>query len=155
MTDITEIVRFRSSFAPLALKWPTQRFLVRAGLHALVVALALMVLLPFLWLVQMSLRPEDEIFSDAVLFTPTLENYQALWQGNFAGSFLNSLAVSSLSTGLSLLLGVPAAYVLTRWRFRGRARVALWILTTRMAPPIAFTIPFFLAYRLLGLQDTV
>jgi multiple sugar transport system permease protein len=120
-----------------------------------VVVLALMVLLPFLWLVQMSLRPEDEIFSDALLFTPTLENYQALWQGNFAGSFVNSLAVSSLSTGLSLLLGVPAAYVLTRWRFRGRARVALWILTTRMAPPIAFTIPFFLAYRLLGLQDTV
>jgi multiple sugar transport system permease protein len=155
MTDITEIVRFRSSFAPLALRLPTRRFLVRVGLHAAVVVLALMVLLPFLWLVQMSLRPEDEIFSDALLFTPTLENYQALWQGNFAGSFVNSLAVSSLSTGLSLLLGVPAAYVLTRWRFRGRARVALWILTTRMAPPIAFTIPFFLAYRLLGLQDTV
>jgi multiple sugar transport system permease protein len=155
MTDITEIVRFRSSFAPLALRLPTRRFLVRVGLHAAVVVLALMVLLPFLWLVQMSLRPEDEIFSDALLFTPTLENYRALWQGNFAGSFVNSLAVSSLSTGLSLLLGVPAAYVLTRWRFRGRARVALWILMTRMAPPIAFTIPFFLAYRLLGLQDTV
>jgi multiple sugar transport system permease protein len=155
MTDITEIVRFRSSFAPLALRLPTRRFLVRVGLHAAVVVLALMVLLPFLWLVQMSLRPEDEIFSDALLFTPTLENYRALWRGNFAGSFLNSLAVSSLSTGLSLLLGVPAAYVLTRWRFRARARVALWILTTRMAPPIAFTIPFFLAYRLLGLQDTV
>jgi multiple sugar transport system permease protein len=155
MTDITEIVRFRSSFAPLALRLPTRRFLVRVGLHAAVVVLALMVLLPFLWLVQMSLRPEDEIFSDALLFTPTLENYQALWQGNFAGSFVNSLAVSSLSTGLSLLLGVPAAYVLTRWRFKGRARVALWILTTRMAPPIAFTIPFFLAYRVLGLQDTV
>jgi multiple sugar transport system permease protein len=155
MTDITEIIRFRSGGAPLALRWPTQRFLVRAGLHVLVAVLALMVLLPFLWLVQMSLRPEDEIFSDAVLFTSTLENYRALWQGNFAGSFLNSLAVSSLSTGLSLLLGVPAAYVLTRWRFKGRARVALWILTTRMAPPIAFTIPFFLAYRVLGLQDTV
>ncbi|HYI69890.1 MAG TPA: carbohydrate ABC transporter permease [Skermanella sp.] len=155
MTDITDIIRFRSGNAPLALRWPTQRFLVRVGLHVLVAVLALMVLLPFLWLVQMSLRPEDEIFSDAVLFTPTLENYRALWQGNFAGSFLNSLAVSSLSTGLSLLLGVPAAYVLTRWRFKGRARVALWILTTRMAPPIAFTIPFFLAYRVLGLQDTV
>jgi multiple sugar transport system permease protein len=159
MTGITEIIRFRSGAAPAAFplvsRLPTRRFLVRAGLHALVVVLALMVLSPFLWLVQMSLRPEDEIFSDAVLFTPTLENYQALWRGNFAGSFLNSLAVSSLSTGLSLLLGVPAAYVLTRWRFRGRARVALWILTTRMAPPIAFTIPFFLAYRLLGLQDTV
>jgi multiple sugar transport system permease protein len=33
--------------------------------------------------------------------------------------------------------------------------VALWILVTRMAPPIAFTIPFYLAYRWLGLQDTI
>ncbi len=85
MTDITEIIRFRSAASlALALRWPTQRFLVRAGLHVLVAVLALMVLLPFLWLVQMALRPADEIFSDAVLFTPTLENYRALWQGNFA-----------------------------------------------------------------------
>ena len=34
-------------------------------------------------------------------------------------------------------------------------RIALWILATRMAPPIAFTIPFFLAYRFLGLSDTL
>ena len=56
---------------------------------------------------------------------------------------------------LALLFGVPAAYSLSRWRFRGRHQVALWILATRMAPPIAFTIPFFLAYRYLGLIDSV
>jgi len=50
---------------------------------------------------------------------------------------------------------VPAAYVLARWRFRGRHQVAMWILVTRMAPPIAFTIPFFLGYTRLGLMDTV
>jgi len=110
---------------------------------------------PFLWLVQLALRPENDVFSDELLFTPTLASFAGLLQGNFARSFGNSLLVSTLSTALSLAIGVPAAYALARWNFKARSQVALWILVTRMAPPIAFTIPFFLAYRWLGLQDTV
>lgn len=127
----------------------------RIGLHAAALVLLLAVLFPFAWMVQMALRPADAVLDDAVLFLPTLENFVALWQGHFPKSFLNSVLVSSLSTAASLVLGVPAAYVLTRWRFRARRRVALWILATRMAPPIALTIPFFLAYRWVGLQDSV
>ncbi|MDM0079446.1 carbohydrate ABC transporter permease [Variovorax sp. J31P179] len=124
--------------------------------RALTVALLLVVVLsPFLWLVQLAFRPAADIFDDSLLFTPTLDGFISLLQGNFPKSFGNSLLVSTLSTGFSLLIGVPAAYALTRWNFKGRDRIALWILVTRMAPPIAFTIPFFLAYQYLGLQDTV
>lgn len=125
------------------------------GRQIAAVVLLLVVMFPFLWLVQLAFRPADAVFDDALLFRPTLDGFTALLKGNFLKSFGNSLAVSTLSTGLSLVIGVPAAYALTRWRFRGRDRVALWILVTRMAPPIAFTIPFFLAYRWLGLQDTI
>lgn len=117
--------------------------------------LLLIMLLPVLWLVQMSFRPNGNILSFNLSFTPTLANYAALWNGAFPQSFVNSLEASGISTILSLLFGVPAAYVLSRWRFRGRRSVALWILATRMAPPIAFTIPFFLAYRYLHMIDTV
>jgi len=124
--------------------------------RALTVALLLVVVLsPFLWLVQLAFRPAADIFDDSLLFTPTLDGFISLLQGNFPKSFGNSLLVSTLSTCFSLLIGVPAAYALTRWNFKGRDRIALWILVTRMAPPIAFTIPFFLAYQYLGLQDTV
>ena len=119
------------------------------------VALMLVVLSPFLWLVQLAFKPAADIFEDSLLFVPTLDSFKSLLQGNFLKSFGNSLMVSTLSTGMSLLIGVPAAYALTRWQFKGRDRIALWILVTRMAPPIAFTIPFFLAYQYLGLQDTV
>jgi len=119
------------------------------------VALLLAVLFPFLWLVQIAFRPASEVFEDKLFFTPTLDGFRALLQGNFLKSFGNSLITSGLSTVASLLIGVPAAYVLTRWRFSARRRIALWILVTRMAPPIAFTIPFFLAFRWLGLLDTV
>jgi multiple sugar transport system permease protein len=138
---------------PAPWRWPR---LVRAhGREVAALALLAVLMFPFLWLVQLAFRPAADVFADTLLFTPTLEAFTSLLRGNFARSFGNSLLVSTLSTGLSLAIGVPAAYALTRWNFRGRSQVALWILVTRMAPPIAFTIPFFLAYRWLGLQDTV
>ena len=127
----------------------------RLAMHLGAGALLVLVLFPFLWLVQMALRPLDDPFGYALVFRPTLDHFTALWQGHFPRSFLNSLITSTLSTAAALLLGVPAAYALTRWRFRVRRQVGLWIPVARMAPPIAFTIPFFLAYRWLGLLDTV
>ena len=117
--------------------------------------LLILVLSPALWMVQMSFRTDDDIMGTALLFKPTLKNYRALSTGDFPASFGHSLEASATATVASLLLGVPAAYSLARWRFRASGRVALWILVTRMAPPIAFTIPFFLAYSYLGLIDTV
>lgn len=117
-------------------------------------ALLVLILFPFFWLLQMSFRPNADIFGDALLFRPTLDHYRALWTGNFPQSFVNSVMTSGVSTALALVLGVPAAYALARGRFRGSRRIALWILATRMAPPIAFTIPFFLAYQQLELLDT-
>jgi multiple sugar transport system permease protein len=116
--------------------------------------LMVVVLFPFIWLVQMSFRPNKDIFGYDLLFSPTLDHYRALWTGAFSKSFVNSAITSGASTLLSLLIGVPAAYALSRGGFRSSRRIALWILATRMAPPIAFTIPFFLAYRHAGLLDT-
>jgi multiple sugar transport system permease protein len=127
------------------------RTAVRAG----VLVLLALTLFPFLWLLQMSVRPNDDILGFTLVFTPTLEHYRALRVGHFPRSFGNSAAASVASTLLALVIGVPAAYVLSRARFRARRQIALWVLATRMAPPIAFTIPFFLAYRHLALLDTI
>ena len=128
----------------------------RGALLGDVGALVLMVavLFPFIWLVQMSFRPNKDIFGYDLLFSPTLDHYRALWTGAFSKSFVNSAITSISSTVLSLIIGVPAAYALSRTGGRSARRIALWILATRMAPPIAFTIPFFLAYRYAGLLDT-
>jgi multiple sugar transport system permease protein len=133
------------------------RALHPALIYAQVAVLLLLTLFPVFWLLQMSLKVETEAFQmpPKLLFVPTLENYVALFQGKFARSFNNSLIVSVATTLVSLLLGVPAAYALSRAGFRADKSIALWILTTRMAPPIAFAIPFFLAYRYLGLIDTL
>jgi multiple sugar transport system permease protein len=122
------------------------------------IGLVLFVLLvPFLWLLQMSFKSNDLIlqFPPPLIFAPTLENYRSLWHGAFPASFVNSLLSASFSTALALLLGVPAAYALSRQAGRGKRGLSFAILVTRMAPPIAFTIPFFLFYRWIGLLDTV
>src|SRR6476659_5347286 len=125
-------------------------------MQALAAILALLALSPFLWLLLMSFKTNAEIFRwpPRVFFDATLANYAALWTSEFRNSFANSLVVSVASTALSLVIGVPAAYALSRWTRRGGGAITLWILASRMAPPIAFTIPYFLVYRHLELLDT-
>lgn len=118
------------------------------------VLLLLVLLAPVLWMVQMAFRPSYAALDLSLRFTPTLEAFADLWRDGFGRSLTNSLVVSGVSTLLSMLIGVPAAYVLSRWQFKAKGTLAFWVLCTRMAPPIAFTIPFFLAFRWLGLLDT-
>jgi multiple sugar transport system permease protein len=129
----------------------------RIAMNTLAIILALLALSPFLWLLVMSFKTNAEIFRfpPRLFFPITFDNYAALWSTEFRGSFSNSLVVSVVSTLLSLVIGVPAAYALSRWSTRGSNAITLWILASRMAPPIAFTIPYFLAYRYLELLDTI
>ena len=128
----------------------------RRVIYALVILLAAMIMLPFVWLVLMSFKTNDDIFAfpPKLLFVPTLDNYVGLWASSFRYSFLNSAVVSVTSTLLALLVGVPGAYALSLMSIRQEKPLSLLILASRMAPPIAFTIPYFLAYRWMGLLDT-
>ena len=129
----------------------------RKFVYVLVIFLILCVMFPFLWLLQMSVKPDKDIFAfpPKFIFRPTLNHYISLWETDFRRSFSNSAIASVTSTFLSLILGVPAAYALSRARFRHERKIALWVLTSRMAPPIAFTIPFFLIFRYLNMSDTL
>jgi multiple sugar transport system permease protein len=132
---------------------PWTRRLLFAGVTVLVV----LVMFPFVWLLLLSFKTTGSIFAGAagLLTAPTLENYAALWKGDFPRSFANSAIASTVSTGLALLFGVPGAYALSRTAMRSEKSLSLLILASRMAPPIAFTIPYFLVYRHVGLIDTL
>ena len=128
----------------------------RRLLYALVIVLVVLVMFPFVWLLLLSFKTTNDIFGGAarMIAIPTLENYVALWDTDFRRSFFNSAIVSTVSTGLAMLIGVPGAYALSRTSMRAERPLSLIILASRMAPPIAFTIPYFLAYRYLELIDT-
>ena len=113
---------------------------------------------PVYWLVAMSLKQDREVLSRRpriFFFEYQFDNYaEVIVDPDTLSYFLNSAIVALGSTALSLAIGVPAAYVISRYRFRGATDFAFWILTTRMAPPVAVLIPFFVMYVTLGLNDT-
>ena len=128
-------------------------------------------LLPLLFMVMASVKSDVDIFDPKALFhfTPTFANYQEVLTGSTgaaqaAGSYMGastgprallaSAAVTIVSTVLAIVFGSAAAYGLARYSFRGNRDLAFFILSTRMAPPIAFVLPMFLVFRTLHVLDT-
>ncbi|MEM6463657.1 MAG: carbohydrate ABC transporter permease [Pseudomonadota bacterium] len=118
---------------------------------------ALWCLFPIYWLATMSLKRQVDAISrtPSFIFEPIWDNYiNVLSSGEVWRYFHNSLIVACGTTALALLLGIPTAYVLARYRFFGNADYGFWILSTRMTPPVAMLIPFFVVYVRTGLFDT-
>jgi len=115
-------------------------------------------LFPILWMVLSSFKPPDVVQAIPPVwsFTPTLQNYNDALNGTASMGTLitHSFAVAVLTTLLTLATGLPAAYALTRVRFRGRRFVGNWILSTIMFPPVVSAIPVFIIVGRLGLMDT-
>ena len=134
-------------------KTPTKKLFEFSVVHAIM----LLLMFPVIWIVVLSFKTDADIVAwpPKIFFEPTLDNYLALTEPDFLWSFWNSVVTSVGSTIIALLVGVPGAYALSRLgRSSGSNLMSLFILATRMAPPIAFTIPYFLAYRYTGLLDT-
>lgn len=131
--------------------------------YTLVTIAAAVSVFPVYWAITMSLRPTLLTFSmpPVFIFRPTLEHYKAaLIPGYGNVSFqlsrylLNSIVVSLVTIGLTIVAGSLAAYALSRFRFRGKNGIAFFILATRMLPPVGTIIPIFLVMLRLNLLDT-
>jgi multiple sugar transport system permease protein len=111
-------------------------------------------LFPFYWMILTSFRSQVDNVSPVPVwwFTPTLENYQnVIRRNNFLEFTWNSFVIASLSTGFGLVLGLPAAYSIARFKQNG---LALAILIARLTPYITYLVPWYLAFRALGLLDS-
>jgi multiple sugar transport system permease protein len=111
---------------------------------------------PVLAIILISFQGKSDALSwpPKLLFRPTLENYLNIFSlYPFADYLRNSLVVTICATGLSLILGLPAAYALARFQMRQKENLALWFLSLRVLPPIAVVIPFFILLRNARLLD--
>lgn len=132
------------------------RFLDIAAYAVLVLAAAVLVA-PILWIISTSLKSTPEILvTPTTLFPakPTLEHYGVALTGDFRSFMLNSLIAAGGATGLGLVLSVPAAFGFAKLAYRGSQGLLSLIVVTRVFPPIALALPFFLQFRIIGLIDT-
>ncbi|REK64800.1 MULTISPECIES: carbohydrate ABC transporter permease [Cohnella] len=109
---------------------------------------------PFIWMVMASFKTQVQIQSPGNFFwfRPTGRNYAEVFnQYHFFKYMINSFIVAIGSTLASLLLGLPAAYGIARYRLNG---LGLTILAARIIPGISFLIPWFIIFNSLGLVDT-
>jgi multiple sugar transport system permease protein len=119
--------------------------------HLQLALVALVVLAPVAWMVLSSFKPSSEVtaYPPTVVFSATLDNYRQLFATTpFAHYALNSLWVSTGSTLIGLLLGVPAAFVVSWSRITWPATVTLM---ARMAPGTLFLLPWYLMFSKLDL----
>ena len=122
----------------------------------LAVLVTLLFLFPIYWLLIISFKTPDEIFSYPPTWYPThfhFGTYAVLFQDRDAVTVWHSLVVAGSSTLLAMFLGTICAYSLARFRTGGE-NLANWIISQRMVPPIAVVFPIFLSYVWLGWVDT-
>jgi len=127
-------------------------------LHLLLVAGAVVTLIPLAWMVSASLMPAGEAntFPPRLLpSAPTLGHYGELFTRLDLGrAFGSSLLVAAATTLVSLLLNSMAGYAFAKLRFRGRDRLFSTLLAAMMIPAPVAMLPLFLILRSLGLVNS-
>ncbi len=129
--------------------------------HAAVsILLCAVVLLPILYIAQLSFRSMEDVSKNSLFFKPTLENYAQIFSGTvnylpFTAVLKNSVLVTLISVSAALMLACLAAYSLSRLRVKHRMGINYVILGMRMIPPIAIVVPLYMIWAKLGLYDTL
>ena len=94
-------------------------------------------------------------YPPSFVFKPTLNNFAELFNSNnFLKYFLNSLFISSTCVVLSILLGTPFAYAISRSKANWASTAMLVVLILRVIPPVSILIPFYGVFSKLHLNDT-
>jgi multiple sugar transport system permease protein len=121
-----------------------------------VIVYAVVVLFPIFWMAAMMVMPNDAMFARPTVwvFVPTLEHFDYVSKLGFSWNLLTSFVLCTVSTALVILIGTPAAYAFARFEMKLKDDLFLFILATRMAPPVCLVIPFYLIFAKLGLLDT-
>jgi multiple sugar transport system permease protein len=134
--------------------------LTRVMIYASLIGAVAVALVPVYWMLTISLKSEVDQFASPprwLSFSPTLAHYADAFVSRSFGQYLvTSATVAVLSTLASVTLGTFAAYALARFRWPAKLdrRLSLWILSTRMFPPIVSAVPLFLMMRDLRLLNT-
>lgn len=120
--------------------------------------LCIVMLSPFIWMALSVTKPTDVAFANPPVFwdyEPTLQAFVNLWETTyFADYLINTLVVAVVSTVLALVIGIPAAYALSRFPSYVSALLLVLALIFRALPRFSVVLPMYDISRALGIYDT-
>jgi sorbitol/mannitol transport system permease protein len=118
-----------------------------------------LIFFPILWMVLTSFKTELDAFSTPpsfLFFHWTVENYVTVQQrSDYLHHALNSIIIAGGSTLLALLIAIPASWSMAFSPTKRTKDLLLWMLSTKMMPPVGVLVPIYLIYRNLGLLDSL
>jgi multiple sugar transport system permease protein len=130
----------------------------KAFVYALLIALAAVMILPFLWMVSASLKLEKDVFRYPFEWFPAQpiwQNYLDIWtKAPFLTYTQNTVYLTLVITFIQLLTSSFAAYAFAKLNFRGKNTLFLAYIATIAIPWQVFMVPQFIMMRNLGLSDT-
>ncbi|QFU02701.1 Trehalose transport system permease protein SugB [Halomonas sp. THAF5a] len=119
-------------------------------------SVALVIFFPIFWMVLTGFKTEAEAIAEpSLIFSPTLDSYAEVQsRAGYAKFAINSVVVAFGSTLLALVIAIPAAYSMAFLPTRRTKGTLLWMLSTKMLPPVGVLVPIYLLFRDVGLLDT-
>nr|WP_189471914.1 carbohydrate ABC transporter permease [Halomonas qijiaojingensis] len=128
----------------------------RLGLTVLGWTIAGVIFFPIFWMVLTGFKTEAAAIAEpSLIFSPTLESYTAVHgRADYFKFAMNSVVVAFGSTLLALLIAIPSAYSMAFLPTKRTKGTLLWMLSTKMLPPVGVLVPIYLLFRDVGLLDT-
>jgi multiple sugar transport system permease protein len=113
--------------------------------------MSLLTLIPVWWMFLVSVKRRVDLFGAPSFLLDssrmTWQNYATVLDNPvFQKYMINSLIIATSNAVLVSILGLLAAYAMSRYRLAGKDNIFFWVLTNRMAPPAVFLLPLFLLF---------
>lgn len=122
-------------------------------------AIAGIMFFPIIWIIILSLKTENDAIRAPleILFSAqwTLESFSTVQaRSDYLKHFLNSVVISFGSTLLGLIVAIPAAWSMAFVPGKQTKNILMWMLSTKMLPPVGVLVPIYLIFRDFNLLDT-
>lgn len=120
----------------------------------LLIVIIVPIIFPFIWMLMSSVKTQVDIIAwpPRFIFKPTMQNFRRVFvEQDFLKYLKNSVVVALVSVSLSLVLGLPAAYSIARYK---QKKLSVFILVARLLPGISFLMPWYIVFSRLHLMDS-
>jgi|SRR5690554_827572 len=129
-------------------------FWFNVGWYILIILVMIPFIFPLVWIITSAFKIQADITAipPKWLFTPTVVNFKRVFMEQDFGRFLwNSTVVAVAATLVSLVIGLPAAYSISRYK---QNFLGIFVLTARLMPGISFLVPWYILFSKIKLIDT-
>jgi multiple sugar transport system permease protein len=142
---------------PAFFNYQQRRFILKLLITFIMAFLAIIMILPFVWMISTSFKTGTEVFNYPIEWIPAhpvFDNHIKVWTEGFLTYYINSLKISILCMTGSTLFGAFAAYGFARIEFKGRDKIFLLYLSMLMIPPQILFVPRFIMFNWAGIYNT-